>query len=30
MGDFVTNWGDPMEALNKMQAAADAYWAEQK
>ncbi len=30
MGDFVTNWGDPMEALKKMQAAADAYWAEQK
>lgn len=30
MGDFVTNWGDPMEALKKMQASADKYWAKKK
>lgn len=26
MGDFVTNWGDPMEALKKLQASADEHW----
>lgn len=30
MGEFVTNWGDPMVALQKMQDAADAYWADNK
>lgn len=29
MGDFVTNWGDPMEALKKLQATADEHWAKQ-
>ncbi|MGC4152408.1 MAG: extracellular solute-binding protein [Propionicimonas sp.] len=29
IGDFVTNWGDPMEALKKLQAAADEHWSTQ-
>ncbi|MCW5952192.1 MAG: extracellular solute-binding protein [Propionibacteriaceae bacterium] len=29
IGDFVTNWGDPMEALKKLQAAADEHWSSQ-
>lgn len=29
-GDFVTNGGDPMPALKRLQEAADKYWADKK
>lgn len=29
LGDFVTNWGDPMDALTKLQASADEHWSGQ-